>query len=35
VTWIWAALIVIGLAMVLVALWPSIRGGKKGDSDAG
>jgi len=34
VTWLWALLIVIGLAMVLVAVWPSIRGGKKGDSEA-
>jgi len=37
VTWLWGLLVVIGLAMVLVALWPSIRGGKKetqGDSEA-
>jgi hypothetical protein len=34
VTWLWALLIVIGLAMVVVAVWPSIRGGKKGDSEA-
>ena len=35
VTWLWALLIVIGVAMILVAVWPSIRGGRKGDSDAG
>jgi len=34
VTWLWALLIVIGLAMVVVAVWPSVRGGKKGDSEA-
>jgi hypothetical protein len=37
VTWLWASLIVIGIAMVVVAVWPSIRGGKKetpGDSEA-
>jgi hypothetical protein len=29
VTWLWALLIVIGVAMILVAVWPSIRGEKK------
>jgi hypothetical protein len=28
VTWLWALLIVVGIAMIVVALWPSIRGGK-------
>ena len=28
VTWLWTLLIVIGLAMIAVAVWPSIRGGK-------
>ncbi|WP_433376218.1 hypothetical protein ACQPZX_07410 [Actinoplanes sp. CA-142083] len=27
-TWLWALLIVIGLAMIVVAVWPSIRGRK-------
>jgi len=37
VTWLWALLIVIGVAMIVVAVWPSIRGAKKetrGDSEA-
>ena len=27
-TWLWTLLIVIGIAMIVVAVWPSIRGGK-------
>ena len=34
VTWLWTLLIVIGLAMIVVAVWPSIRKGKdKNDND--
>jgi hypothetical protein len=25
-TWLWTALIVVGVVMIAVALWPSIRG---------
>jgi len=32
-TWLWTLLIVIGVAMVVVAVWPSVRRGKKGDSE--
>ena len=24
-TWVWTALIVVGLVMIVVALWPSVR----------
>jgi hypothetical protein len=26
VTWLWTLLIVVGIAMIVVAVWPSIRG---------
>jgi hypothetical protein len=33
-TWLWTSLIVIGIAMIVVAVWPSIRGrDKNGSSD--
>jgi hypothetical protein len=32
-TWLWTALIVVGVVMIAVALWPSIRG--RGRSAAG
>ncbi|HEX5200953.1 hypothetical protein ACFQS1_20880 [Paractinoplanes rhizophilus] len=28
-TWLWTLLIVIGIAMIVVAVWPSIRGNKR------
>jgi hypothetical protein len=35
-TWLWTALIVIGIAMIVAAVWPSIRGrGKAKDEDNG
>jgi hypothetical protein len=33
VTWLWTLLIVIGIAMIVVAVWPSIRGGKDKDPE--
>jgi hypothetical protein len=31
-TWLWSALVVVGLVMIAVALWPSVKGrGKKAD----
>ncbi|MFI5891282.1 hypothetical protein ACIA5D_14350 [Actinoplanes sp. NPDC051513] len=27
-TWLWTLLIVIGIVMIVVAVWPSIRGNK-------
>ncbi|GAA0530409.1 hypothetical protein GCM10010172_08840 [Paractinoplanes ferrugineus] len=35
-TWLWLSLIVIGVAMIVAAFWPTIRGRKdKGENEDG